>query len=379
MNASKLILGTLVSAMTLLPFLAHAQQYEDDIYYNPSKKPKTAKNAQTSSTAIQTANYNGGTYTPTPDYPAAGTYNYSTGSTRDVDEYNRRNGYTVADTANLDSALYADNFTYTRRIERFHNPDVVVSSNDGDVIDYYYNTPSTSSVTNIYVNADPFWGYGWNYPYYYPSWRWSWSLNPWYWGPSYSWSWGYDPWYWPGGYYPGYNPWYPGYYPPYRPPYGGGHAWRPATPSGSSRPNRPVGNVGGSVTRRPGSVAGGSSITGSGSGSTLNRPGNMGRGRYGTPTTRPSGNISTRPGVSARPGVNTTTRPGVNTSGSGSSRGRNNSSSTVPRRNQDYNSPTRSSGSSYRQSGNSWGGSRSSGGSFGGSRSSGGGGQRGRR
>lgn len=361
--------GAIVTLFAAVPLLSFAQDFDDDIYYNPSKKTKT-QIVKTSKT--QTPVH----YTPTPDYPSADTYQFSTNSGRDVDEYNRR--YLTADTVAQDSAI-DDNFTYTRRIERFHNPDVVISTNDGDLIDTYYNTPASS--LNIYVNNYP--GYYWNrWPYYswtYPYWSWSWNYNPWYWGPSYTWGWGYDPywsWSWGPGYYPGY--WGPSYYPP-RPPRP--TAWRPSSP-GSSRPHQPVGSWGTS-NRRPGSVAGGSSIN---SGSGFSRPGNMGRGRngYSGTTTYPS---TTRPSSPTNTGVYTpnapaNTRPGtsVGTRGrnNGSSAGSTNqrrSSSNSSNRNSNYNSS--SSRPSY--SSPSRGGFGGSGGSYGGGSHGGGGGGRGRR
>ena len=148
-------LGGLVAlAFVSMPLMAVSQDFEDDIYYNPSKE-KTTK-SQKSTAPIR--------YVPTQDYPAADTYNYSSASTRDVDEYNRRYA-TTADTTARDSAYISDNFAYTRRIERFHNPDVVAASGDDQLIDYYYSQPSETSSVNIYVNADPYLGWG-IYPYY---------------------------------------------------------------------------------------------------------------------------------------------------------------------------------------------------------------------
>ena len=72
-------LGGLVAlAFVTMPLMAVSQDFEDDIYYNPSKE-KTTK-SQKSTAPIR--------YVPTQDYPAADTYNYSSASTRDVDEYN---------------------------------------------------------------------------------------------------------------------------------------------------------------------------------------------------------------------------------------------------------------------------------------------------
>ena len=80
-----------------------------------------------------------------------------------MDEYNRRGSYKpVAGTSSVDSL--GDNFEYTRRIERFYNPDVVSDADDPEVA-YLYNysndeladaTHKSPATINIYVdNSDP--------------------------------------------------------------------------------------------------------------------------------------------------------------------------------------------------------------------------------
>ena len=195
MKYSDFLGGLVAMAFLAMPVMAVSQDFEDDIYYNPSKEKKTAKPDKKTTPSIK--------YVPTPDYPAADTYTYNSASTRDVDEYNRRYTTVAVDTAARDSAYTADSFAYTRRIERFHNPDVVTSSGDDQLIDYYYSQPDAASSVNIYVNTDPYLGWG-TYPYYgyrpyysyygYHSWwNWGWAYDPWYWGTSLAW--GYDP-YW---------------------------------------------------------------------------------------------------------------------------------------------------------------------------------------
>lgn len=368
-------LGGLVAlAFVSMPLMAVSQDFEDDIYYNPSKE-KTTK-SQKSTAPIR--------YVPTQDYPAADTYNYSSASTRDVDEYNRRYA-TTADTTARDSAYISDNFAYTRRIERFHNSDVVVASGDDQLIDYYYSQPSETSSVNIYVNADPYlgWGiypyygyYGYRpyYSYYNPWYSWRWTFDPWYWGSS--WTWGYDP-YWYGGW--GYPYWaWSSPCPPHHHHhgYGPGSSWYPSSP-GSYRPHGTA-SAGSTSSRRPGSTYNGYSPSGSG----MSRPGNMGRGRGNTTATAPS--TSTRSDGYAP--SSTGSRPSTGYSG-GSSRGRygNSSSSTESRRSTYTPSRISSSSSSSRgsYSSGSRGGSYSSGsrgGSYGGgSHGGGGGGGRGRR
>ncbi len=226
--------------MSLLTSSAMAQSYyDDDIYFDAdkAKKEKTEKarlaaEKEAKRRAAQEAH----------DRYLENLVDTEAGSDRAVDEYNRRNGYTPVKEKNTD---LGDNFTYTRRIERFSNPDIVVNSNDDD-LKYLYTyandelagaTGSTSPTTiNIYVdNIDP-WDNFWN-PYYYTSaWSWAWRpayYNPWwgynYWsyGPSWSWSWGHNhlwgpswSWGWHHGPHWGWNPPRPPHH-PVNPPHPG--------------------------------------------------------------------------------------------------------------------------------------------------------------
>ena len=369
-------LGGLVAlAFVSMPLMAMSQEFEDDICYNPSKEKKATK-PKKNTAPIR--------YVPTQDYPAADTYSFNSASTRDVDEYNRRYVTTPNDTMARDSAYMSDSFAYTRRIERFHNPDVVASSGDDQLIDYYYSQPSETSSVNIYVNTDPYlgWGiypyygyYGYSpyYSYYRPWYSWSWTFDPWYWGSS--WTWGYDP-YWYGGW--GYPYWaWSSPCPPYHHHhgYGPGSSWYPSSP-GSYRPHGTA-SAGSTSGRRPGSMYNGYTPSGSG----MSRPGNMGRGRGNSTVTVPS--TTTRPGGYAPSYSGSRPSTGYN---SGSSRGRyGNSSSSTESRRSTY-TPSRSSSSSGSRGsygGGSRGGSYSSGsrgGSYGGgSHGGGGGGGRGRR
>lgn len=350
-----------MAAVTLLlgmPERTLAQDYDDDIYYNPSKPAVPQKKSKTIK------------YTPTPDYPAADTYSQAyqsatagvTSNMRDIDEYNRRGIFAPVDTADA-RVVNADtlgDFLYTRRIEAFHNPDVVTSTGNQDLIDYYYSQGyqqglDDGTVTNITVNSvDPFWWPGYNW-YGYPGWRWRvgyydpWYWNSWAWGPSWSWGWGpswsWGPsWGWDWGWGPS---WHPGWH---NPGVGGNTAWRPSP--GASRPHASTGSWSG---HRP-SASGASSATGTASGFT--RPGNMGRGRY-TYTGTQSGNRpaqSTTSGNSSRPTQNYN-------SGNYGNRGRYNSGNNNATRTRDYNS-TNSRSSSW-STGSSWGGNRGGGSSFG--------------
>jgi len=207
------------------PVYSVAQDYDDDLYYSPSKaaekkKKEDARRAAQRAQLQQEIDY----YLDN----SKSTDNYSAGSSRplemDVDAYNRRGG--------SESAVAADgpetpDFANPRRIERFHNPDVVVNTGDTALMQYYYSAPEAQDI-NVYVvnSIDYPSSWGWNYGY--PSWRWrfgrpywslSWGYDPWfdfgwgydpYWGPSWAWgpSWGWNwGWSWPGHWHPGHlNP-----------------------------------------------------------------------------------------------------------------------------------------------------------------------------
>lgn len=325
---------------------------------------------------------------------------YTSGSAKplmmDVDSYNRRNVSTSGA-----QQEQANDFSYTRRIERFHNPDVVTQSGDTALMEYYYNTPSEKDI-NVYIinNIDPLvgspvvvpsylsryggwynfdpWNFGWSSPY----WSYSLSYDPWYggwswgsswaWGPSWSWGFGWRPyWAWTPGW---------GY------PWGWGGAWGPAwgaplpphinsgnwvhNPSGAMRPHRPATGSGsahaGTAGMRPGQ--------------SVSRPGNF--GRPGNTVATPSGNY--RPGYTPGQGAgsynpsNNDRRGRNNNSGTYINTNTTNRNQTTTRSNYNNNSSrgNYNSGGSYRSGGS---GSRSTGGGTGGgSHSSGGGGSRGR-
>lgn len=366
MKTKNIIQGLMALAVLGSVASLNAQDY-DDIYY----KPKAKKNDKVKTTTVTN-------YTPTADYAAADTYTGSFSTSPmvcDIDEYNRQGKYKYADTLTVNADTLGE-FLYTRRLERFHNPDVVTNTGDDELIDYYYSQPSsTSTDINIYVNADPFYYGGWYSPYYYNSlyypYLYSWRYyNPYYWSswdPWYNWGWSsWNPWYNWG--------WGPSYYPP-RPPHHGpghvpGHNWRPTSP-GASRPHASGSGSG----YRPGS----SGSYGGGIPSVGNRPGGMGTGRYNGSTSRP-GNKGNKTGTagSYRPNKETNTASGSSTRRNNSSSNRNNSYNS--NRNHStgtagsYNGGSRS---SYRSSGSSsFGGGRSSysggGGRSGGSRGGGG-------
>lgn len=393
LNISRRLFPVVIMAAVSLPAAAQ-NYYDDDIYYDASKKKteKTeAKNKQTSGRTSQSGtNRYAAPAQGFGNFNAADTYELPASSLDvDVDAYNRRGQFLVSDSVGVTEQGDGD-FLYTQRIERFHNPDVVSGSSDEELKDVYAYAMQQPQNINVYViDNDPWSWYG-------PSWSWRYG-NPWYWntwGPSWSWSWGiYDPywswgpawgpsWGWSWGWGPSWGPaWGHGWGPAWGPSWGGpAHAWHPVTPSGSSRPHRPVG-AGAVSTHRPSNYAP--------AGTATNRPGNMGRGRYGTAgQSLPSSN---RPGgyrpsatqggnngaATARPGNMGRGRSNMNSTNSSST----NRNSYNTNSNNSYRQPSNS-GSSYRPSGSGFSrgssGTHSSGG--GSSRGSGGGGaSRGRR
>lgn len=378
----------------------YADDYEDDIYYNPKKSEKKVKK--------QSA------YDP----------NFSN---QDVDSYNLRGQYytTPIDTIGATTSAGED-FVYTQEIQKYYNPTIVVDNADvlGDILDnsygnveVVYNINGVPSFSPIYYYPYSGWNIswnlwgpsvtiGWNNPFWGPSWSWgpswawgpSWSWGPsWAWGPSWgpSWSWGWGPAWGPSW---GCGPcWRPGYaHHDYRPggrvPVAPGGGWAHNTRPGNSgnhygygyNGNRPGGSGHHNYGRPGSSVNTGGNNAGSGSNGNrlngyLNNRG-QGTGNHNTVTTRPSNSggggyrvdsDGHRRSNSSSSGSGYNSNRGSSSKGSGynSNRGSSNSNSNSNRSyksnsnsNRSYNS-TRSSGGSYRSSG---GGYRGGGGSRGG-------------
>ncbi len=281
---------------------------------------------------------------------------YYSGSSRSVDEYNRRvSSYEVlpADTGDVISfsaveGVYPDSlgdFALTRQMQRWDNYEPSQDYWDG------YNRGRSDS-----------WNYyGWHSPWWYSS------YYPWY---DYSWGW-YDPWY--------YGSWYGGWYDPW---WHSGWGWGGYYSSWYHRPWSYYGWYGGGYggyyggrgyTYRNGTENHGR-ISGSGPRGTVSRDGrshSYSGGTFSGGRTARSGNFGSGTRSSSTSSSSTTTRQasssGVysNSYGNfGGSRSSSSSSSSAPSRS--YSSGSSSSG------GGSFGGSRSSGGSVGGSRSGGG-------
>lgn len=319
-------------------FCTSLQAQDDDMYFVPTKQ----------NVARDRAAYYG---IPADD-------GYYSGSSRSVDEYNRRwsSQYEVlpADTGDVISfaaveGVYPDSvgdYQLTQRMTRF----------DG-------YEPSAAYWAGYNQGRSDSWG--WHSPWYYSYYPWYDSY--WYWNDPWYWDYGwYDPWYYHGwgwgGYYSSwyYRPWlYSGYY------YGGGggyaHRTSPGTHNhghvvGASPRSHSVGSSGFGGTRRAGFGSSRASSSSTRSGST------------GFGSSRTSSGGSTFGGSRTR----TTSSHSVSSYSSGSFGGSSSSGSSY--------TPSRStsSGGSYSSGGGSFGGSRSSGGGGGGvSHSSGGGGSRG--
>ncbi len=366
--------------------LAQAQDY-DDIYYDASKSATTTtkvKAEKPSKTVV--------VYGDVPEkYQVAAQGNYQL--ERDEDEYNRRGAYEPEYEVDINGdTIYEDAFANTRRIERFYNPDVVILSDDDDLVELYYDE---SPSINLIVGSDwSYASYGWSTSYYpwYTGWYEPW-YNDWYSPWHYGW---YNPWHYGWGrpiyfgywHSPYYGWWNPGWYVGWRYTYGGwdwprNHHY---ADWGRNRPNYDRHSVGGHGTGHRAGLAtnrnnhtrdangGRSGITARGNGG--NRASSVGtsgtRSRSGLSTTR-SGNMRSRTSSGVTTRNSSASRSSRVGSYSGSSSRSNSSySSGSSSRSTSRSSGSYSSGSSSRSSGGSY-----SSGSSGGSRSSGGGGSRG--
>lgn len=322
----------------MMPAVASAQGfYDDDIYDTGKSKPAKTKtvtkksttkaNSQTYIPSLSgTGYYYGGDGNIYQEYNSADSYNFNSGNMRDVDEYNRRGFFAKGQVDSIPADSLADFFAYTRRIEKYHNPDVVSGSKDADLQAYYYDSQNQTPQVNVYLNSYPYYSpWGWNSYYSYgPSWSFSWGYRPWSWGWNWNWGWGYDPfwdWGWAG---PSWGPaWGPGWGPGW-----GGPVWGWAPPArpyyntgiGSSGVHRPVGGTRpGSGTIHAGRPSGGTGGFGVRPGASGTRPGSSVSNIGGVNSNR---NFGTRPGASqTRPGYQQNHRPAgtvINSNGTGS-------------------------------------------------------------
>ena len=201
MNMKKLMMSLLL--LGALPITTMAQ--DDDMYFVPSKESK-AKDA-----------YQYGL--------PSGTY-YS-GSSRSVDDYNRRMIGAPSDSVGNDII----DFSAVRGVY----PDSIIQTEQGDD----YQLTRRMSRFDDYTPSQAYWdGYRdgrWSSPWYYNSWYSWYDYDPWYWNNPYYYGWSspyyygwYSPWYY------GWNsPWYYGYYRPWH--YGWGYPYYYGGPIYSGR------------------------------------------------------------------------------------------------------------------------------------------------
>ena len=191
-----------------------AQDY-DDIYYDASQSASGKTKVEKQSKTVAT-------YGEVPEkYKVVAQDNYRV--ERDVDEYNRRGAFEPTYEVDINGdTLYLEDesFANTRRIERFYNPDVVILSDDDDLVELYYDE---SPSINLIVGSDYGYAasYGWASSYY--PWYTGW-YEPWYTGYYRPWYGGwYDPWSY--SYYGWYSPWYHSHW--YGPSLWGWNYWGP--------------------------------------------------------------------------------------------------------------------------------------------------------
>ena len=410
---------TLIGTLMLGNSIAVAQDYDDVYYDTGSSKQKSEKSVKVKTADTNVAGRNPyftqkSRPTTTPVDTAAQVING-----RDVDEYNRRYAddaqqYYADEAASYEVAdsTSGSDFTYTDRIVKFHNADVVVRSNDPDLIELYYdNRPQVNIVVGTTLGGwygDPFyWGvydpwYSWNWyrPYRYGwyagwydpwySWGWGWGIHSaWHYGwydPCWSWGWGHPHYAWHGHGWGG--GWNHGWARPYtdggrltaghrgsvgRLPVKGASSYASGRPGYASSVRR------GGVTEGNLSTVRGSRVV-SGRASAITRDGSRGYA-----SSRPGTSVSSRPGTTGSIRSSVGSQAGsrsssVGTSSRRSSVGTSSRSSSYSRSydversssrsTSSYNSGSRSSGfsSGYSGGGMSSGGSRGGGMSGGGSR-----------
>lgn len=371
MNFRRPLMTTVAMLLSMACVMSAQSLYDDDLYGDPSKAPVKTKPAKAKTTysdaPVIVTTTDGDVYMKGPNgFTYIGQGTVTTTQTTSIDDYNRRGFFAVPDDdvyIPADSVATDGDFTYTRRIEAFHNPTIVTGSEDPELEQLYYSSPATVTINvNTPGYWNPFWGYSyapvWNswapgYWGYYPSWGWNYGWHSW-WGPSWAWNWGWTPG-WDYG-------WSWGWSHPVRPPRPT-HRPDPGVRPGIGSQHRPGG------TLRPGN--------------TIGRPDGTTRypGGPGRPSVRPGGGTY-RPGGTARPGstVNTpvngtVTRPSGNYRPGGSNSRPSNSTARPSNNSRPSNNytPSYNSGSHSQRSGGSYsrpagGGSRGGGGGRGGRR-----------
>lgn len=261
----RIILLTALAGLLPLGMMA-----QDDVYFTPSKDNKT--NVQ--------KNQSYSDETPT----------YYSGSTRNVDEYNRRGKLSSyyqkigADSLGNDIIeFHAGNGQYPDSVTR----DTIYPGSQ----QYYYNDDDDFAYSRRMSRFDDY--YGWYDPYFY-----GWAGYGPYWGTRWGW---YDPWlyddlFWGyGGWYGWYDPWYYGYgwgRPYWGWDWGPGYAWGHSGTRGHGFDGRHGGYGPGPEGGRPGGYNGGGRTFGhfgNSSRTVGNTRGTVGNGGFGNSTVQSRG------------------------------------------------------------------------------------------
>lgn len=348
-----------------------ADEYDDDIYYNPNRQTEFNDS-------------------------------YDDGSVingRDVDEYNRFGGYyeTAVDTIGSGIASEQD-FIYTTQIQKFYNPTIVVDNSEtlSEVLENSYGnvdiilecgrpsffTAYSFPLTGIYFDWNPwYWNYASNWAFYdvfYNPWTW------WYSTPGFCYNFWHS-YFHPGvPHYPGWSPGYPPHPHPGNAPGPGYASWNPhgnntyRVNGGWNAASAPGAN-GHRMTSPMANGQRGNAVSGSGQYNGNNhRVGTVGNTRVSGNTTnqnyRVTGTTNSNHGVGGISNTNRT-NTSVTRQTTSSRRSTGVTSGNSSTRNQSSFQNSGQNRSSFNQGNRSTG--RSSGGSFGGGRSSGGGGHRG--
>lgn len=275
----------LITTMTLLAMLPLGGFSQDDMYFVPGKDSEVAEENITSEVWPIAEDYD--------SYSAP-----TTGSLRDVDEYNRMGSYYYAyeaDTAAMDTIGFDGLQGYYPEYE-------------SDTLTDYQCTRQMSRFDD-YVWADPYWAGYWDGRYDYWLWDSFWPYYSWY------WPWGYYSWH--------YTYWYHGWW------------WHPHTHWGVAYVGRPFrGGVAGTRNHgygyrgngRPGNASGwrsSASSTRSGTTTSGSFRNTSGSSRNTSTTTRQTTTRFQQPSSSFRSGSNSTMQGGSFRSGgsAGGSRG----------------------------------------------------------
>ena len=170
--------------------LSSNAQFYDDIYYNPKKTNTVKAEVKYVEKNTQPKKNEATVYIIDKDNNT----NSNIVNGRDIDEYNRRytsnyeygTGGTSTDSitvaiADLQAYDNSDDYQYSRRIQAFYNPTIVIETQPAtDAFTLGYSAGLASSFISPYSN--------WYYPYHYPYSTWGWNN----WGPYASWNWRYS-------------------------------------------------------------------------------------------------------------------------------------------------------------------------------------------